>query len=66
MFPVLPGPLHPVTSPKTKGEEKLTKSNLCCPYTHWSMASGQSLKENYFKQTIKIKNWKWVMYLPHT
>jgi hypothetical protein len=37
MFPVLPGPLHPVTSPKTKGEEKLTKSNLCCPYTHWSM-----------------------------
>ena len=36
-FPILPcPPSHPCALPR-KQTSKPTKSNLCCPYTHWSM-----------------------------
>ena len=37
-FPILPcPPSHPCALPR-KQTSKPTKSSLCCPYTHWSMA----------------------------
>lgn len=37
-FPVLPGlPLPPTLRPPHQKKEKKSKSNLCCPYTHWNM-----------------------------
>lgn len=36
-FSIIPGPpLTLVASQKTEDEKKIS-SNLCCPYTHWSM-----------------------------